>query len=292
MVGYTEADLSRALEELDVASNGVLHVHASLYRLGNLLNVPTSETPSRILRVLQGAVGPEGTITVPASFDEYARFGTPYDCRRSPVDRAQGVFSQFVASIPEAVRTHCPMCGVAGTGPLARDICHQPTGSGFGTGSAWDRLYEHDAQILFLGVRPALAFTFVLYIQARFGVPYLYNKLYTIPTFDDGASVSLPITCAVRYLDADYAISENCRPYEQRLFEQGLVREQPVGRGQVYLIPSARAAFAEGTRCLEKDLYFFLAHPPTFVRGRIPTDGNTGPYVPDAVRFSRTTQSG
>jgi aminoglycoside 3-N-acetyltransferase len=240
--------------------------------------------------VLQKTVGPQGTITVPASFEDYARFGTPYDCRRSAVDKAQGVLSQFVATLPRAVRTYCPMCGVAGIGPLAHDICHQPTGSGFGTGSAWDRLHHHDAQILFLGVRPALAFTFVLYIQSRFGVPYLYNKLYRVPTFEDGVPVDVPITCAVRYLDADYAITENCQAYERHLFAAGLVREQPLGRGHLYLIPSAKAAFAEGTRCLEQNLYFFLARPPTFVPGRIPTDGNTGPYVPDAVRFGRTTQ--
>jgi aminoglycoside N3'-acetyltransferase len=282
---YSEAELANALDALGVRTGDVVHVHASLFALGAMRDVPSSAIPERVCRVLEEAVGRDGTITVPASFEDYARFGTPYDCVSSPVDAAQGVLSAHVARRPDAFRTFCPMSGVAGFGRLASDICHQSTGSGFGTGSAWDRLYVHDAKMLFLGVRPAKAFTFVVYIQSRFGVPYLYHKLYTVPTSERGNPVSLPITCAVRYLDRDYAISENCEPFEQRLVDEQALSSVAVGRGRVFMVPSARRAFDIGTDALKRDLYFFLAQPPRFVPGRIPTDGSTGAFVPDAVRF-------
>lgn len=248
-------------------------------------DVVAHDIPGKLIDALERYNGEQGTLTLPAAFEDYARFGTPYDCRRSPVDKGQGVLSQTFATLPNVIRTYCPMCGVAGRGALASDICHHRTGSAFGTGSAWERLFEHDAQMLFLGVRPALAFTFVRFIQVRFGVPYLYNKLYTVPTFEDGVPVDLPITCAVRYLDADYRIIESCDAYERQLIDSGLLTRTRLGKSHAYLIPSARAAFALGTECLKGNLYFFLAAPPRWVPGRIPTDGDTGKYVSDGERF-------
>ena len=282
---YAEADLRRALAEVGIGRGDLVHLHSALFALGPFEGAEPGAIPERIHGVIRDVLGKEGTLTVPAAFEDYARLGTPYDTRRSPVDRAQGAFGQYVASLPESVRTYCPLAAVAGVGPLAAEICHQPTGSAYGVGSAWQKLLEHDAHLAFLGVRPHDAFTFVMLIQFQFGVPYLYNKLYDVPVYEDGREVSLPVTAAVRYLDPHYRIRESCVRFEERLEAAGLLRRATVGRGRLASFPSARAVFEEGVRLLSEDLYGFLREPPAFVPGRIPTDGNTGPFVPDEQRF-------
>ena len=283
--GYTEEDIRRACREVGIGRGDLVHLHSALFALGPLEGAPAAETPARIYAAIRDVIGEDGTLTVPASFNDYARLGTPYDTLRSPVDPSQGSFSRYVASHPESVRTYCPMAGVAGVGPLAEEICHGWTGSAYGIGSAWWRLHEHDAHLAFLGVRPRDAFSFVMLIQFAYGVPYLYNKLYTVPVYEDGREVPLPITASVRYLDPEYRIGEDGNLFEQRLAATGLPHRVAVGRGSLASFPSARAVFDEGIRLLSENLYGFLAEPPRFVPGRLPTDGGTGPYITDEQRF-------
>lgn len=284
--GYTEEDVRRALREAEIGRGDVVHLHSALFALGRFEGAPADEVPARLYAAIRDVIGKEGTLTVPASFDDYARHGTPYDTRRSPVDRDKGAFSQYVASLPESVRTYCPISGVAGVGPLAEKICHGWTGSAYGVGSAWWQLHEHDAHLAFLGVRPRNAISFAMLIQFAYGVPHLYNKLYTVPVYEDGREIPLPITAAVRYLDPDYRISDTCDPFEERLAAAGLLRQAVVGRGRLASYPSARAVFEEGIRMLSEDVYAFLVEPPSFVPGRVPTDGPTGPYMTDEERFA------
>jgi hypothetical protein len=89
----------------------------------------------------------------------------------------------------------------------------------------------------------------------------------------------------VRYLDPDYKIRESCERFEERLERAGLVRRATLGRGRIANFTSAQAVFDEGIQMLSEDLYCFLQEPPAFVPGRIPMDGATGPFVPDAQRF-------
>lgn len=284
-LSYTFDDLVQAIEAAGVRRGDLVHLHSALFPLGMMEGVEPAEIPRRVYEAFRQVIGSEGTLSVPTAFEDYARFGTPYDCRRSPVDRSQGALGQYVTDLPQSFRTYCPMCAIAAVGPLAEEIAHSRTASAFGTDSGWEKLYVHDAKFCFLGVPPNLAFNYVYFIQFRHGVPHFYNKLYATPIFDDGRPVPLPVTSFVRYLDKDYRISESAVEFERHLDEQGLIARNPVGRGWLYSIESARRVFDEGERKLKENLYYFLKWPPNFVPGRIPTDGNTGPLVTDAVKY-------
>jgi aminoglycoside N3'-acetyltransferase len=282
---YSTEGLVRALRKVGVRPGAIVHVHSALFSLGVLTGKTAANVPEEILDAFRTVIGPTGTVTVPTAFEDFARFGTPYDCRRSPVDLGQGVLSQYIAGRPDAVRTYCPMASVTAVGPRAAEICHQPTGSAFGTGSSWEKLYELDAQFCFLGVRPSRAFTFVVFIQFRQGVPYFYNKLYRTPVYEEGKPVDYPVICPVRYLDPRFRISEDCVPFETHLTSLGLVRCEKIGRGHVFLMDSARTIFNEGAKMLQENLFYFLKQPPLFINGEIPTDGPTGKFIPDERRF-------
>lgn len=283
--GYSYHDLVEGFSRAGLRRGDVVHLHSAIFSLGLMEGVEVREISSAIYKAILDIIGEEGTLTVPAAFEDYARFGQPYDCKRSPVDRAQGVFSQFIAGLPQAVRTFCPLCAVAAIGPLADEICHQPTGSAFGTGSAWEKLMELDAKMCFLGVAPARAFTFTGYIQARFGVPHFYNKIYTVPVYEDGQRVDLSITAAVRYLNPKYKIVEECGPFEESMRRQGMINSQSIGRGVLCTISSVKRLFLEGTKLLQRNVYYFCKIPPCFSPGEIPMDGPTGPYQSNYDRF-------
>lgn len=283
---YTYTQLVESLRAIGLGQGDTVHVHSGLFGLGPMAGVRPEDIPTKVYQALREVIGPRGTLTVPASFDDYARCGTPYDCHSSPVDRAQGVFSQYVTGLSEAVRTYCPMSAVSGVGPLAYEICHVWTGSAFGTGCAWDKLYETDCKMCFIGIPPCYAFTFTGFIQFRFGVPHLYNKIFTVPIYEDGKELPLAVVAAVRYLNPTFRIIENCEPFQSHLCEKKMIQMARVGRGMVYNLLSARAVFEEGTRMLQKNLYFFCKERPGFVPGEIPMDGPTGAYVSNEQRYA------
>tara|TARA_Y100001934_G_scaffold199206_1_gene234785 strand:+ start:2569 stop:3435 length:867 start_codon:yes stop_codon:yes gene_type:complete len=282
---YCEDDIAAALKAIGVQRGDLIYMPAALFALGRMADTPLVEIPRCIVDVVRDVIGAEGTLTVPASFDNYARFAHTYDTKRSPVDVGQGAVSEYVAKLPEALRSYCPLNAVAGIGPLANDICHGWTGAAYGVGSAWDRLYENDARFICLGVAPNQTFNFLYYVQQRFGVPHLYNKVFTTPVYEEGVRVNLTITSAVRYLDSQFEIIENTKKFEDDLRNRGLIRKAPLGRGSVYGIDSAKQLFDEAILKLREDIYYFLEYPPKFVDGQVPMDGPTGKMLTDKERF-------
>ena len=152
--------------------------------------VELGEIPEQIYDVVFDIIGPNGTLTVPASFEDYARHGIPYDTHRSDVDPGGACLVSMLRNF--RMHTVRLLNAVAGVGPLAEEVCHSWTGSSYGVGSAWDKLYEHDAIFLFLGIAPNQAFNFAYYVQHRFGVPH-HIKLYTTPVSRTASEWNWPL---------------------------------------------------------------------------------------------------
>tara|TARA_B100000676_G_scaffold294781_1_gene333144 strand:+ start:3735 stop:4601 length:867 start_codon:yes stop_codon:yes gene_type:complete len=282
---YCEVDVAAALKASGVRRGDLIYMPSAFFALGRMEGISIHDIPERIVGVVKEFIGPEGTLTVPASFDDYARFAHEYDTKRSPVDAGQGAISQYVANLPDAFRSYCPLNAVAGIGPLANEVCHGWTGAAYGVGSAWDRLYENDAKFVCLGVAPNQILNFVYYVQQRFGVPHLYNKLFTTPVYEDGVRINLTITSLVRYLDTRFTVIENTTKFENYLTDIGLIRQVTLGRGNVYVIESAKKIFSEAIKKLSEDVFYFLEHPPKFVEGEVPMDGPTGKMQTDKERY-------
>ena len=288
---YTYNQLVDAIRKVGISQGDIVLVHSSLFSLGRMEGVTLKEIPVYIFRAFCEVLGSAGTLAVPTTFEDYARLGKPYDCRHSPVDPLLGVFSQYVADLDDSFRTYCPLLSVAAYGPLAKEICHLWTASACGTDSAWEKLYHYDSKLCYLGIRPSQAFTFARFIQFRFGVPYIYNKIFTTPVYEDSKEIFLTVTCPVRYLNPEYSISENSVTFEEHLWGNGLIECESVGKGRIYNMKSAKIIFEEGTRKLKENVYYFLKQKPNFVSGQIPMDGNIGKYIPDHIRFAKETIS-
>lgn len=236
--------------------------------------------PGLYLAALQDVVGPLGTIAVQAAFLDYGRWEAPYDVKLSPVSRSLGVFARYVASRPETVRSVNAIAALAAVGPQAEYLCRGGTGSAFGVDSPWDRLYQGDGKMLFLGIDLRFM-TFVHYVEHMVGVPHIYNKYYPIPVFEDRKPLQVQVTAQVRYLD--FGIEYETEHLTAEFETAGLVSTVDVGRSRAWCV-RATDAFAYVKQRLQRDCFYLLKRPPAFVKGRIPTDGGTADLHLDESR--------
>lgn len=162
----TRAGIVAALRAAGVPHGGVIIVHSSLSRLGWVVGGAHTA-----VLALRDAVGSTGTIVMPAlssNLSEPSGWVAPpvpeawwqivrdevpaYDARLTPMT-AMGAVAECFRHLPGTVRGAHPADSFMANGPLADDvIAPHPLESGFGAGSPLDRLYDHQARIVLLGV--------------------------------------------------------------------------------------------------------------------------------------------
>lgn len=263
------------LQSVGLEKGDTVHVQSDLLRVGPVDALPNREAILRFfLAGFQEVLGADGTLTVGTSFEDYARFGTPFVLEESP--SRQGTFSEFIRKQGGAVRSLHPIVSVTGLGKKAREICGGAHFEGFGYESAWGRLHRAGAKLLALGlgVDHEGGTTFFHYLEHLYGVPYQYVKVYTTPVFARGTVVAGVFTMSVRYLD--FGIVNDTLRFKRHLAASGVAADVPVGRGRMMCV-RCDDVVREGISCLNDDRYFLLATPPRFRPGEIPMDGTTGP---------------
>ncbi|ORT53441.1 AAC(3) family N-acetyltransferase [Streptomyces sp. CB03238] len=166
---HTERQLTVQLAELGVEPGGFLLVHASLRAVGAVVGGGEA-----VLRAVRGALGPDGTVVVPAftarnsdtspahrervrGLGEVERAAVraampPYDADTMPCDDGIGVLPEIVRRQPGAARSAHPQTSFAALGPHAEKVVsgHRPD-CHLGEDSPLARLYDLRAQILLLG---------------------------------------------------------------------------------------------------------------------------------------------
>ena len=286
-MNYSSKDLEKSIKKLGLTKGDLVYVPSAFFSLGLLSDCNLKKIPAKIFSIIESIVTKTGTICVPAAYEDYARLGKPYDCAKSPVDKSQGLFSEYVAKLPKSYRTYSPMNGVAGVGPLSKEICHTYVANSSGEGSAWQKLHKYNSKFLFIGIRPNQALNFIFYIQQRFGVPHLYNKIYDTPIFEKNKKINLKVTAFVRYLNPQFKIIEDALKFEKSLFADGIIKTVRVGKGKIYMIDSAKELYDRAIEKLQKNIYYFLKNKPNFKKGIIPMDGKTGKIKTDKQRYGQ-----
>lgn len=167
-VPHSRARLAGQLSSLGVERGGVLMVHASMRAVGQ-----AAGGASTVAAALRDAVGPGGTLVVPAFTPENSDTSPQYLARvRGLDDRAReavraampafdpattaapsmGRLAETVRRVPGTLRSSHPQTSFAAVGPLAGHVvaghhrdCH------LGDDSPLARLHELRAQVLLLG---------------------------------------------------------------------------------------------------------------------------------------------
>jgi len=192
----TTADLAHDLRALGVAEGGILMVHSSLSSLGKVLGGAPA-----VVRALFAALGPSGTLVMPAfspevsdpagwadrSFadagTERARAHVPaFDVDTTPT--TMGLIPETFRRWPGTIRGPHPQVSVCALGPRAEKIVTPHTLEwGQGAGSPFQRLVAMDAGLLLLGVGFNRA-TLLHYAESL--VPHGRRKTRRIPFGEGG----------------------------------------------------------------------------------------------------------
>lgn len=164
--------IANDLLRLGLRPGGAALMHSSLSSLGH---VPGgAET---VIRALLQALGPQGTLLLPALSYEHANAAHPFfDLRNTPSN--VGVIPEAFRLRPGTLRSVCPTHSVCGTGPLAEELLagHHLDDTPCGQHSPFRKLPQHDGQIIFLGctMRPNTSMHSVEEIAQP---PYLFGAM-------------------------------------------------------------------------------------------------------------------
>jgi aminoglycoside N3'-acetyltransferase len=226
MRSFSASSFVEALGRCSISNGDVLLVHSSLIHLGRLEGCSSSEGPGRLYELLRGVIGEEGTVVVPAFNFGFCR-GEAHDPRVTP-SHGMGAFSEFVRTLPGALRSPHPMQSVAAVGPAARAICANETRSSFDPGGPFATLLDLEATGLLLGA-PMQAFSLVHLAEERLEVPYRHWKEFTAPYGESEERRTFAMYVRDLELDPRLELSR----IEQGLAAQGGLRSAPVGGGRV-----------------------------------------------------------
>lgn len=162
----TVSTLLGDLRALGVTPGGVLLVHGSLSALGWVAGGPVA-----VVQALFAALGPEGTLVMPAYSGEYTDPGLwedppvpkswwpairrampAYDPAITP-PRGVGAIAECFRGFPKVLRSPHPHTSFCAAGPRAPEICRRhPPGESLGPGSPLGAIYDLDGLVLLLGV--------------------------------------------------------------------------------------------------------------------------------------------
>ena len=237
----THDELVQQLIFLGVRTGGVLLVHTAFTLLR-----PVENGPLGLIEALRSAIGPEGTLVMPAMADDDV---DPFDPATSPC-RSMGVVADTFWRLPGVVRTDSPHA-FAAIGPHAREVTrNQPIDIPHGPDSPVGRVHDLDGQVLLLGVGHDGNTTIHL-AENLARVRYRKQAMATV-------LVEGRVTCC-RYDEVDHCC-ENFRLMDGWLDQAGLQRRGTVGYGEARLARSrdiVRVAVAH-----LRDYETVFLHPP------------------------------
>jgi aminoglycoside N3'-acetyltransferase len=268
MQKISKKEIDIAFKKLNFKRNSCVVIHSSLIHLGLIEGVNLKKMPEEIYSLIKKNLGKNATICVPSSNWDYSDKKKPFDKIRSNSHKEFGALSNYIVNKKNSFRSNNPLFNITALGKKAKYITNGGTSNAFGVDSAWDKLYNLDAEIILLGCDFSEAtFTFTRYIEFRFGVPYLYNKLFNLPIFHKRKKIFKTSTSTLRYLDLDLV-------YDLKKFKNVLKKKKILfeGRDKKIKITKVRMkpCFDLGIECLKKDIYFFLKKKPKFKKQKFP----------------------
>jgi len=191
--------ISQELRSLGVREGGVLLVHSSLSALGHV-----DGGPETVVQALLDALGPEGTLLMPAlSYITVTRRVPTFDVRYTP--SCIGAIPEYFRTRPGTRRSVHPTHSVCAVGPMTGALLddHPLDDTPCGPHSPFHKLRDVGGQLLMLGcgLRPN---TSMHAIEQLIEPPYLYSD---------------PITYQLTHADG-HVTTKTYRPHGFRYYDQ------------------------------------------------------------------------
>ena len=156
MTVVTKEDIKNTLTQLGVKSGDLVLFHSSLKSMGHV-----DGGPQTVIDAFLEQVGSDGTVVVPTLLNQ--SFSVAYDIwDKNSTPSEVGIITEVFRTMPGALRSDNPTHSVAAYGKLAHELTKDHSSYGprlgcygdyaFSYGSPWQKLYEHNAKMVFIGV--------------------------------------------------------------------------------------------------------------------------------------------
>ena len=176
------SEIEKSLKKIKLKSGSSCILHSSLINFGLIKDVPIKFIPKTIFHLIKKQLGKKGTLSALTPSYNYATKNNSFDLGCTPVSKDLGKMSEFIYKHSNSYRSINPLFNISSVGKDAKFITGDNSPMAMGEDSAWDRLFKLNSEILFLGCDISVC-TFIRFIEFRFGVPYLYNKLFKKKNF-------------------------------------------------------------------------------------------------------------
>lgn len=232
--------VTQQLLDLGVTPGGVLLVHCAFSKVR-----PVEGGPEGLIAALQAALGPQGTLVMPAMTEDDEH---PFDPRQTPCI-GLGVVANTFWQLPGVLRSDSPHSFAARGPAAARITAPHPVDIPHGLDSPVGRVFELDGQVLLLGIDHT-SNTTVHLCEYMTGMRYRRKKYSTL--LQNGQPVRF------HYTEIDHCC-QNFALAEDWLDARGLQRKGLVGHAEARLARS-RDIVEVVTDRLQQDETIFL-HP-------------------------------
>ncbi len=260
MTTVNSKDFKRALNSLGIKKNTSCIIHASIINLGQFEDKKIENIPSNIFRLVKEVIGKNGTISALSASYDYGNKQKNFDLSSSLPTHEIGYFSKFIAKRKKSLRSFNPIFNISSEGKHAKFITSQKTPTAFGEDSAWHQLYKLNSEIIFIGCDLSVC-TFVRFIEFRFGVPYLYNKLFNTKICNRKKVVFDYSSSPLRYKGS--SVEYDLKNFQKLLIKKKILR---ISKNKKINIMSMKMqpCFRIGIEELKKNIHFFLKSKPKF----------------------------
>ena len=231
------------LLRLGVKKNKSYFLHTSIINVGCFNDNKIKNIPKNIHESIKSLVGKNGTIsTLTANYD-YGNFKKNFDLSNSPTTHDIGYFSKYFLNRKSSKRSYSP--------------------NAFSDDSAWQELYKLNTEIIFIGCDISVC-TFIRFIEFKFGVPYLYNKLFKTKIINQGKTIFNYSCSPVRYRKSK--IEYDLKRFQKLLLKKKVLKVIKSQNFKIMLL-KMQPCFKIGTEQLRKNIYYFLKRKPLYYKG-------------------------
>jgi len=249
-IDYRRQDITEVLAALPLESADVLFCHSNLGFFGRLENGAGADSLCTIfMEEILARIAPGGTLVVPTFTYSFPR-GEVYDVERSRSH--MGMFTEWIRTRPEAVRSLDPCYSVAAVGRRAAELTNDLPTNSFTETSFFGRFLNCNGKILNFNFDAGS--TFVHFAERRLKVPYRFDKSFTGIVREGGVERSAASTIWVRYLSDD-ALEAEFANFDEIARAEGLFVTKRLGRGELGTI-SAQATLDLIARTLPRRPWF------------------------------------
>lgn len=259
----SRAEIVKALREAGIAGGDCLLVHSSISAFGYL----EAET---VIEAFREAVGPEGTIFLPAFTPTYVYMDGPNRNQRSrPYDASNlnliwtGTLPKVLLSkYPEAVRNRHITHGWAGIGKLAKEACaaQEPDEAPMSENSVPEFALRHNGKVVHFG-SSIQSTTFLHLLEDRLDLPGIETVLCKVKQSDgtiDFVAVPRNLPGGRDFYRGD---KETIRFFRAAAAEGLEIRETALGTGTI-LTMDLRSLYDIGMKLLTADPGLLLSEDP------------------------------